>query len=223
MVDWSRGQKSTQQVVDEIEAAGRRDPDTRTNPRGVADGRPPSRPARRDRLARFRTHCHLQGGTRMSTPPVFETTSRPAPRAAAPPPARRPAGLVDAAGGDPGRPGGVIWSSSSPSSSCGTTDANKVSRCWWPSSSGSGGVGLFWGMDRTSTCSPRGSAERSDRSRSSGRPWPCSAFYLVYPAVNTTILSFQNAAAPSSSDSTTTSAHLHERAYLIAIRNSSCG
>jgi alpha-glucoside transport system permease protein len=86
---------------------------------------------------------------------------------------------------------------------------------------GIGGVwALYWGMDRLVTMLP-------DRVGSSVRPFvfvgPAMviiAFYLVYPAVNTTILSFQDERSPEFVGFDNFARVFTESEYLISIRNS---
>ncbi|HSO49803.1 MAG TPA: sugar ABC transporter permease [Acidimicrobiia bacterium] len=100
-------------------------------------------------------------------------------------------------------------------------DINKVLQVAIAVVVGVGGIWvLYWGMDRAISAMP-------ERAGSAVRPFAFAgpamvllAFYLVYPAVNTFILSFQNSAATEFVGFENFQRIFTESVYLISIRNS---
>jgi alpha-glucoside transport system permease protein len=100
-------------------------------------------------------------------------------------------------------------------------DINKVLQVAIAVIVGVGGIWvLYWGMDRAISAMP-------ERAGSAVRPFAFAgpamvllAFYLVYPAVNTFILSFQNSAATEFVGFENFQRIFTESVYLISIRNS---
>ncbi len=86
---------------------------------------------------------------------------------------------------------------------------------------GIGGVwALYWGMDRLVSLLPGRVGDAARPMVFAGPAIVLLAFYLVYPAVNTTILSFQNARSTEFVGLDNYTRIFTESQYLIAMRNS---
>lgn len=79
---------------------------------------------------------------------------------------------------------------------------------------------LYWGMDRVVSLFPTRAASAVRPFAFAGPAMVLLAFYLVYPAVNTTILSFQNARSDAFVGLDNYITVFTESTYLISMRNS---
>jgi alpha-glucoside transport system permease protein len=100
-------------------------------------------------------------------------------------------------------------------------DANKGLQVLLAIAIGSGGIWvLYWSMDRIVSLLPEKSAEAIRPFVYVGPALALLGFYLVYPAVNTTIISFRNANSSEFVGFDNYTRIFSEERYLISIRNS---
>jgi alpha-glucoside transport system permease protein len=100
-------------------------------------------------------------------------------------------------------------------------DINKVLQVAIAVVVGVGGIWvLYWGMDRAISAMPERSGAAVRPFAFAGPAMVLLAFYLVYPAVNTFILSFQNSSATEFVGFENFQRIFTESVYLISIRNS---
>ena len=100
-------------------------------------------------------------------------------------------------------------------------DANKLLQVILAVIVGIGGVwGLYWGMDRVVNLLPARTGAAVRPMVFAGPAIALLGFYLVYPAVNTTIISFQDARSNEFVGLDNYTRIFTESAYLIAMRNS---
>ncbi len=99
--------------------------------------------------------------------------------------------------------------------------ANKILQVLLAVVVGIGGVwALYWGMDRLTSMLPERIASGVRPAVFAGPAMILLAFYLVYPAVNTTIVSFQNASSTAFVGFDNYVRIFTESQYLISMRNS---
>jgi alpha-glucoside transport system permease protein len=100
-------------------------------------------------------------------------------------------------------------------------DINKIVQVVVAIVVGVGGIWLlYWGMDRAASAMPARTAAAIRPFIFAGPAMVLLAFYLVYPAVNTFILSFQNSAGTAFEGFANYQRIFTESTYLVSIRNS---